>query len=391
MKLVDKENKRRPFNGIYEHKTVLITGHTGFKGSWLSQWLLALGAEISGYALPPEGTDPLFDQLGLSASLDHKIGDIRDFEELKEFMNDVKPDIIFHLAAQSLVRYSYHEPLETVQVNTQGTVNLLEAVRQLRLPTAIVAITTDKCYENKEWLFGYREVDAMGGFDPYSASKGAAEILISSYRNSFFPPHKTAQHGTRLASVRAGNVIGGGDWAKDRIVPDCIRDLSHQQSIGVRNPSATRPWQHVLEPLGGYLTLGHRLLEVDHRSLSQFCEAYNFGPLISNNRRVKELVEKVIEYWGSGEWDDQSDAEAFHEASLLNLTIDKAYHRLNWMPQWDFDKTVKETVEWYKHAVNHPENIRKFTEQQINAYQQALLEYQAQSLHSLALKRSETN
>lgn len=357
----------------YFGKSVLITGHTGFKGSWLSQWLLNKGATVSGYALSPDGSNSLFSGLSLAKKLNHKIGDIRDFELLKSFLKQVRPDIIFHLAAQPLVRHSYKEPLETVQVNTLGTVNLLEAVRQLYLPTAIVVITTDKCYENKEWIYGYREIDSMGGFDPYSASKGAAELLISSYRNSFFPVDAIHEHGVRLASVRAGNVIGGGDWAEDRILPDAIRNLTKKLPVAVRSPLATRPWQHVLEPLGGYLTLGQKLLDINNESLKDFCEAYNFGPLVYNNRTVKELVEKVIDYWGVGQWEDTSDPYAPHEAALLNLTIDKAYHQLGWLPQWDFNKTVKETVDWYKNASENLLSITEYTQDQIMHYEERLI------------------
>lgn len=374
MNLDAKLTELLPFEGIYKNTPVLVTGHTGFKGSWLCQWLLELGAEVHGYALKPEGVNPLFDQLHLAKLVNSEIADIRDFEGLKEKIEKTRPAIIFHLAAQSLVRPSYEQPLETIQVNTLGTVNLLEAVRQIGRPTAVVAITTDKCYENKEWLFGYREPDAMGGHDPYSASKGAAELLISSYRNSFFHTNKVSDHQIRIASVRAGNVIGGGDWALDRIVPDCIRDLTNSRSIAVRNPGATRPWQHVLEPLGGYLRLGQKLLNVDDPELGSYCESFNFGPLVTNNRTVRELVETVIKCWGSGEWEDQSDPSAVHEASLLSLTIDKAYHKLNWIPAWDFDETIHETVSWYKNHQEGQKSNKEFTINQITNYQSKMLE-----------------
>lgn len=383
--MLPRNHQLQDLKRAYRGKSVLVTGHTGFKGSWMSQWLLLMGANISGYALQPDGSNALFEGLHLADEVNHKIGDVRDFEELKKCIGKVKPDIIFHLAAQSLVRHSYKAPLETIQVNTLGTVNLLEAIRQLQLPTAVIVITTDKCYENREWLFGYREMDSMGGYDPYSASKGATELLISSYRNSFFPVDKIDQHGIRLASARAGNVIGGGDWAKDRILPDCIRDLSQKKTIGVRNLRATRPWQHVLEPLGGYLKLGEELLKQNSIHISQFCEAFNFAPLISNNRTVKDLVEKVIYYWGEGNWQDHSDPNDFHEASLLNLTIDKAYHQLDWLPQWDFNKTVKETVDWYKNASENDLSIATYTINQIRHYEEYLNISEYEEQESLVL------
>src|SRR6185295_15574946 len=255
---------------IYRGKTVLVTGHTGFKGSWLTLWLKELGAMVSGYALPPNTDPSLFELLNLGKKIDHAYGDVRDLEQLKQCLLRIKPDIIFHLAAQSNVGKSYEEPLQTVQINTLGTLNLLEAVRQTKLPVSLVLITSDKCYENKEWLFGYRETDDLGGYDPYSASKGAVELLISSWRNSFFHPEKIQEHGVRVASARAGNVVGGGDWNKGRIVPDCVMDLQKQVPIAVRNPHATRPWQHVLEPLNGYLLLGSRLLSSSPADAASF-------------------------------------------------------------------------------------------------------------------------
>ncbi len=357
------------FGEIYKKKKVLITGHTGFKGSWLSLWLTDMGAEVHGYALPPITTPCLFDLLKLKDLVNHKEADICDFAQLRKTVKSVKPDIIFHLAAQPLVRESYETPMETVLVNTIGTANVLEAVRVENLPCAIVFVTTDKCYENKEWLFGYRENDAMGGYDPYSASKGAAELLIASWRRSFFNPKKIKDHGVRIASVRAGNVIGGGDWSKDRIVPDCIRDLQQYGVIQVRNPYATRPWQHVLEPLGGYLKLGAKLLDENSADLHLYCEAYNFGPLISSNKNVGALVDGIIKVWGAGKWESFSPDKNDHEASLLHLTIDKAYHRLNWLPKWDFDETVRYTVEWYKNTFENPSTVFDYTQRQIHEYQ----------------------
>lgn len=360
---------------VYKGKKILVTGNTGFKGSWLTLWLNELGAEVFGYALAPPTDPSLFKILDLEKEIDHETGDVRDLERLKKCILRIKPDIIFHLAAQSLVGQSYEEPLETVQTNSLGTINLLEAVRQTRLPISIVLITSDKCYENKEWLFGYRETDTLGGHDPYSASKAAAEILISSWRKSFFNPATINKHGVRLASARAGNVIGGGDWGKDRIVPDCIRDLQNHTFISIRNPNATRPWQHVLEPLSGYLCLGAKLLTSSIDDVATFCEAFNFGPHVANNKNVKELVEEIIDKWGGGSWKWISPENAKYESTLLNLSIDKAYHKLGWLPKWSFSDTVARTVEWYQYLESHQKSsldvsaIREFTLNQIKKYQ----------------------
>lgn len=354
----------------YKGKKVLITGHTGFKGSWLSLWLAHLGATTYGYALPPPTDPSMFRLLKLHEVIDHQVADIRDHVQLKKTIRTVKPDIIFHLAAQSLVRDSYSTPLYTVEVNTVGTVSVMEAVRQLDFPVAMVMVTSDKCYENREWLQAYRETDPLGGHDPYSASKAAAEILISSWRNSFFPAEFVASHGVRLASVRAGNVVGGGDWTKDNIVPDCIRALQEEKVIDVRNPGATRPWQHVLEALGGYLLLGARLLDPVAANTKRYCEAFNFGPRPDSNKNVRELVEKILNCWGSGSWRDVSSVQSPHEASLLSISIDKAYHVLKWSPLLDFNETICRTVDWYKYLREDPAHIREFTLNQIRSYQE---------------------
>jgi len=355
----------------YSNKRVLVTGHTGFKGGWLSQWLISLGATVYGIALPPEGEVSLFEQLHLEDQLQHQICDIRESHSLKEGLGEISPDVIFHLAAQPLVRESYNTPLETVETNVMGTVHLLEAVRTLNLSTSIIVVTSDKSYENQEWMFGYRENDPMGGYDPYSASKGACEVLTASWRSSFFNPSDYDKHGVKLATVRAGNVIGGGDWAKDRIVPDCMRSLLAGDPIRVRNPLATRPWQHVLEPLGGYLLLGERLLNTSKKSeLENYCSAFNFGPLIGSNKSVEKLVEEVIKVWGSGTWTYEKQ-HAVHEASLLNLTIDKAYHQLGWYPAWDFRETIKRTVDWYHVYKEDPNRIPDLTLEQIKDYTEA--------------------
>ena len=351
---------------IYRNKKVLITGHTGFKGSWLTHWLLLLEAKVYGYALEAPTSPSLYEQLGNDRKIESDINDIRDFKSIKKFIGEVKPDIIFHLAAQSLVRESYENPLETLETNVTGTANLLEAVRQLKLSTNIVVITSDKCYDNKEWIYGYRENDAFGGYDPYSASKGAAEIVVSSWRNSFFNPINYNKHKVKLASARAGNVIGGGDWANDRILPDCIRALQKNKTIQIRNPLATRPWQHVLESLGGYLLLGSKLMDVSSNNLEALCSGFNFGPYNTSNKKVEVLVEEVLKHW-EGSWDYNKE-DALHEAFLLNLTIDKAFQILEWSPVWNFKTTIEKTVSWYKNSFDNPEEIRIKTEEQIKEY-----------------------
>ena len=334
-----------PQSAFWQGKRVLLTGHTGFKGSWLSLWLLELGAVVTGFSLPPE-TDPnLYSQLGLESLLDHQLGDIRDAEAVAELVQEVQPDVVLHLAAQPLVRRSYAEPTATWATNVMGTIHLLEALRSLRQPCTAVLITTDKVYRNNEWLYGYREVDPLGGHDPYSSSKAAAELAIASWRGSFcgIGAHQTPH--LRLASARAGNVIGGGDWAADRIVPDAMRALASGGPIGVRNPLATRPWQHVLEPLGGYLLLAESLCKA--ADPTELASSFNFGPQLEANRSVRALVEEALGHW-PGRWVDQSDPAAPHEASLLNLVIDKSHHQLGWAPRWDFATTVERTVSWYR-------------------------------------------
>ena len=355
------------FLKIYRGKKVLITGNTGFKGSWMSQWLLNIGADVYGMALEPPTNPSLFDQLALRKHCKWYDVDIRNYKNVEKVLAEVNPEFVFHLAAQTLIRYSYDFPYETFETNMMGTVNILEAIRQQRIQTNVIVVTTDKCYENKEWLYGYRETDPLGGYDPYSASKGAVEIIVSSYRRSFFNPSDFEKHGVKLSSVRAGNVIGGGDWATDRIVPDCIRFLSDNKPIQVRNPGATRPWQHVLEPVGGYLILGSKLYSSVQKELEQYCDAFNFGPAILSNRTVQELVFEVIRNWGSGEINIQKE-EAVHEAQLLNISIEKAYNLLNWHPVWGFEETVKNTVLWYKELLEIQDGIIELTNFQIKKY-----------------------
>ena len=330
------------FAKAFRNKTVWLSGHTGFKGAWLAQWLLELGADVHGFALEPATEPALFDQLGLAKRLHHQIADIRDPAAVRESVKKSQPDFVFHLAAQPLVRLSYEQPLETYATNVMGTAHVLEALRGLKKPCAVVLVTTDKCYENREWLHGYREEDPLGGHDPYSSSKAAAEIAISAWRRSFFKNHPV-----KIASARAGNVIGGGDWAKDRIVPDCIRALQAGQPILVRNKVATRPWQHVLEPLSGYLWLAARLTSPQSPVLNPLTSAFNFGPDHSANRTVAELVAEVLKHW-PGRWEDKSDPKAVHEAGLLQLSTDKAHALLGWSPVWPFSTTVEQTVQWYR-------------------------------------------
>ena len=353
----------------YKGKRVLVTGHTGFKGSWLCEWLLALGAEVHGFALEPPTRPSLFKQLKLARRIaSHTIGDVRDLPAVMSAMRRVKPDFVFHLAAQPLVRLSYEKPVDTFEVNVMGTVNVLEAARRVHCGhhgkghhVSIVCITTDKCYENKETPRPYREDDPMGGYDPYSCSKGCDELLIASYRRSFFC---TSDSSVWVASARAGNVIGGGDWAKDRIVPDAIRALRRGCAIPVRNKTSTRPWQHVLEPLSGYLTLGAALAE--RKRFDEVCGGFNFGPNPQANRTVKELVEEMLK-WKRGSWVDKSNPHAVHEAGLLNLSIGKARRILGWKPRWGFAETIKQAVEWYS-VVEQGANPVKVTQRQIWEY-----------------------
>lgn len=345
---------------------MLVTGHTGFKGSWLCEWLLQLGADVTGFALAPPTEPSLYDQLGLASRLRDIRGDIRDLAAVRHAVDEAQPDFIFHLAAQPLVRLSYEQPVETYATNVMGTINVLQALRELRKPCPAVMVTTDKCYENREWVHGYREGDPLGGHDPYSSSKAAAEIAIGAWRRSFFQNHPV-----KIASARAGNVIGGGDWAQDRIVPDCIRALQQEQPIPVRNKHATRPWQHVLEPLSGYLWLAACLSGAGF-SLQAPCSmlesAFNFGPRHESNRSVAELVTEVLKCW-PGRWEDKSDSNAMHEAALLQLSTEKAHARLRWSPVWSFPQAVEHTVKWYRTAAEKPDPAAcELTSAQIDQY-----------------------
>ena len=353
-----------PFLETYQGRRILVTGHTGFKGSWLCEWLLALGAEVTGFALPPPTEPALFNQLGLAARLRDVPGDVRDLPAVQNAIRIARPDFIFHLAAQPLVLLSYAQPVETYATNVMGTVNVLEAVRLAGAPCTVVVVTTDKCYENNGRLHDYREGEPMGGHDPYSSSKGAVELIVSAYRRSYFSSPNSV---VRLASARAGNVIGGGDWALDRIVPDCIRSLQRGEVIPVRHPRATRPWQHVLEPLSGYLWLAARL-QAPAADLSQLASAFNFGPTPDSSRPVAELVAKVLCHW-PGRTQDRSEPGAVHEAALLSLSIEKAQSVLAWQPVWDFATTVDHTVAWYRQVTSDTALATTLTRRQITDYQ----------------------
>ena len=359
------------FKGIYQGKKVLVTGHTGFKGSWLSAWLKMMGAEVFGYSLPPEGehNHHLLLDLGMGAVY----GDLRDVETWNAFITKVQPDIVFHLAAQALVRPSYDNPIGTFSTNVMGTANLLEACRNTNSVRSIVNVTSDKCYENKEWIWGYRENDSMGGYDPYSASKGMMELLTSSYRNSFFHPDQYGKkHQVLLGTGRAGNVIGGGDWATDRLVPDMMKAASKNASVLIRNPKATRPWQHVLEPLSGYLMLGQKLLEGN----TMFADGWNFGPDIESNLSVGELMEKSLLYWDKVIPTYGSNKEEHHEANLLMLDCSKANKMMKWSPVWNIDNTIEKTIHWYKEFYNNGKlNTQKDLEEYIMAAQKKGLEW----------------
>jgi CDP-glucose 4,6-dehydratase len=353
------------FGDIYRGKRVLVTGHTGFKGSWLCEWLLALGADVTGLALPPATTPALFDELGLSGRMQDRRGDIRDLATVRAVVETARPDFVFHLAAQPLVRLSYALPVETYATNIMGTVHLLEAVRLSGIRCAVVVVTTDKCYENTERAHAYHEEEPMGGHDPYSSSKGATELVVSAYRRSYF---SAADSAVKLASARAGNVIGGGDWALDRIVPDCIRSLQSGEVIPVRNRHATRPWQHVLEPLSGYLWLGARLASSAPRG--ELASAFNFGPTPAATQPVAALVGEVLKHW-PGQWEDRTDPKAVHEATLLSLAIDKAGRVLGWNPVWDFPATIAQTVEWYRAVSADASVAAGLTRRQIATYEAA--------------------
>lgn len=358
------KNVKQPFGGVFQGAPVLVTGHTGFKGSWLTRWLTHLGADVTGLALPADQEQGPFVKGRLADTVRHIEGDIRDEGLVRRVVKTVRPRVVFHLAAQALVRRSYEIPVETTATNVLGTVHVLEAIRSAGRPCSVVVVTSDKCYENREWGYSYRENDPMGGHDVYSASKGCAEVMVSSYRRSFFGEGSNV----RLASARAGNVIGPGDWSKDRIIADAVRSLLADTFIPVRNPQATRPWQHVLEPLSGYLWLGAKLLGKD---ALRYAEGWNFGPRAEAARPVGDLVDRVVSAWGSGSWRFTGRPGQPHEAHYLSLNIDKAVSRLPWSPVWNFDTTVQRTMEGYRaliQAGSKAERIRAVMDAELDAY-----------------------
>ena len=346
------------------NKKVFITGHTGFKGTWLSIWLQNLGALVTGYSLAPPTSPNMFDITSASENMQSFIGDIRDLDLLKKSLEEVQPEIIFHLAAQPLVRDSYNDPIETYSTNVMGTVNLLNIIRDVKSVRSVVVITTDKCYENKEWMWGYRETDPMGGYDPYSNSKGCVELVCSSFKMSFFNPKNYNLHKVGLATARAGNVIGGGDWAKNRIMTDLISSFVENKQIYIRNPNSIRPWQHVLEPLSGYIILAQKLFNEGHI----YSEGWNFGPSEDDAITVNEIVQKMIDILGFTPPLEIDNSEQLHEAATLKLDTSKARSKLKWLPKFKIDDALTYTVDWYiKYKEGH--DMKKFTLEQITNYQ----------------------
>jgi CDP-glucose 4,6-dehydratase len=332
-------------SGFWKNKKVFVTGHTGFKGSWLLLWLQEMGATVKGYSLAPNTSPNLYEEANVGEGIESEIGDIRNLEAVTKSMTSFDPDIFIHMAAQPLVRLSYSEPVETYATNVMGTIHVLEAARKCKSLKSIVAITTDKCYENKEWPWGYRENEAMGGHDPYSSSKGCCELLIASYRKSFFNSPNSAS----LASVRAGNVVGGGDWSDDRLIPDILKAFEKSVPVIVRNPLSTRPWQHVLEPLSGYLLLAEEL----YNNGDQFAEGWNFGPKDEDCQSVEKILNTMIKTWGEGASWKLDSSNNPHEAGFLKLDCSKAAQQLKWVPQWNLEFTLKSIVEWHKAWMNN--------------------------------------
>lgn len=329
---------------FWRAKKVFLTGHTGFKGGWLSLWLQDLGADLCGFALEPPTTPNLFREANVGQGMKSVIGDIRDYQQLYAAVEDFKPEVIIHMAAQPLVRRSYEQPLETYSTNVMGTVNLLDCVRKVGSVTAVVNVTSDKCYENREWCWGYREDEPKGGYDPYSNSKGCAELVTDAFRNSYFNPKSYSQHGCALASVRAGNVIGGGDWADDRLIPDILSAFEQGSSVEIRHPKAIRPWQHVLEPLSGYLLIAEKLFTEG----AEFAEGWNFGPKDEDAKSVEWIVKTLANKWGGGaNWIISQDNHP-HEANYLKLDCSKAKARLGWQPRWSLEEALERIVTWHQ-------------------------------------------
>jgi len=342
---------------FWSNKRVFITGHTGFKGSWLTLWLHSMGAVVKGYSLAPPTSPNLFTEAEIDELIESEIGDIRNLDSLQASMQNFNPDILIHMAAQPLVRYSYNEPLETYDVNVMGTAKVLEAARSCSKLKSIISVTTDKCYENNEWEWGYRENEPMGGHDPYSSSKGCAELVTSAYRRSFLQ-----DKGVGLASVRAGNVIGGGDWADDRLIPDILRAFEKKEPVVIRNPKATRPWQHVLEPLSGYLILAQRLFDNPH----SYAEGWNFGPYDHDTKPVDWILDKMVVMWPDSTWKLDKSSQP-HEAGFLKLDISKAKSKLNWSPTWELKQTLEKIVRWHQCWINK-EDMQNICLNEINEY-----------------------
>lgn len=350
---------------FWKGKRVFVTGHTGFKGAWLCVWLKQLGADLTGYSLPPHSPG-VFEDCGVENGMRSLLGDIRDFEKLKTALIAAQPEIVFHLAAQALVRRSYKDPLETYSTNVMGTAHVLESIRQAGSVRAAVSVTTDKCYENNEWVWGYRECDPLGGRDPYSSSKAAAELVTAAYRESYFPADRYAEHRTAIATARAGNVIGGGDWAEDRLIPDIIRAMLAGKPVYVRNPNAIRPWQHVLDPLGGYILLAERLFCEG----AAFASAWNFGPSLEDARPVSWIVERIVSQWeDNAGWVTQPGNHP-HEAKYLKLDCAKAIGELGWRSGWRLDQAIDALVEWYR-AKQESKDMNELTIRQIDDYSRA--------------------
>lgn len=351
-------------NKFWSGKRVFLTGHTGFKGSWLSLWLQKLGADVVGYALEPVHSNSLFTAANVAEGMQSVIGDICDGQKLARSMQNHSPEIVFHFAAQALVRESYLNPVSTFETNVMGTVNLLEAARHVPAVKAVVIVTTDKCYENREWLWGYRENEAMGGYDPYSSSKGCAELVTAAYRRSFFGTTSNGLlHTASIASARAGNVIGGGDWAKDRLIPDSVAAFLERRPVSIRHPNATRPWQHVLEPLSGYLALAEKLFTYGH----SFAQAWNFGPRNDDSQSVGWVMDRMVKLWGEPAQWVQSDGEHAHEAQLLKLDISKANALLDWHPRTNLEDALRLTIDWYK-LFSQGESSKSLCQKQIEYF-----------------------
>ena len=349
---------------FWEGKNVFLTGHTGFKGSWLSLLLQSLNANVTGYALPPATDLNMFRLASVENGMNSIVGDIRETDNLFKALKKSKADIVIHLAAQPLVRYSYDNPIETYAVNVMGTINLLETVRRCETVRSVVNVTSDKCYENKEWNWAYRENEALGGYDPYSNSKACSELVTSAYRSSFFNEKNFKDHKTAIASARAGNVIGGGDWSLDRLIPDLVRAVANNQEIAIRNPKSIRPWQHVLEPLKGYLLLAEHLYVYG----PEFAEAWNFGPNDNDTKSVEQILDIFTHYWGREiKTNIKKDLNEPHEAFNLKIDSTKAKNRLGWLPRWDADESVRRTCAWYKAYINQ-ENMQLYALKEISEY-----------------------